>query len=179
MKNGILFILLLLLSLSCFKEDEHNKVVPNKDKTVVFFNPITLGASGVDSNLKINASFSECGEWGGNYENLKIFSKEGNYKDHFLNYRKTNVDCDKRDSNGRNIETVVIEKTIKLSDSNKKSLISYMKRMIEAKVKERFPGHSGDSFSIISADSTLVIKVYDKDSINLKSYNQLLSDLKQ
>ncbi|WP_163397820.1 hypothetical protein [Flavobacterium fluviatile] len=107
MKNEMLFILLLLLSLSCSKKEEHNKVVPNKDKTFVFFNPITLGASGVDSNLNINASFSECGEWGGNYENLKIFSKKGNYKDHFLKYRKTNVDCDKRDSNGRNIETVV------------------------------------------------------------------------
>ncbi|TDO95610.1 hypothetical protein [Flavobacterium sp. 245] len=176
MKRTILIVLLLLM-ISCDKKQEGEKVAL-KNKTVVFFDPLSLGASGVDANLKITAYFSECGEWGGHHEDLKIFSKEGNYKDQFLNYRKTNIDCDNRDSKGRNIETVVVQKTIKLTEPNKKSLIAYMKRMIESKVQERFPGHAGDQFSILNADSTFVIEVYDKDSNNVRSYNQLLTELR-
>jgi len=124
------------------------------------------------------ALFSECGEWGVHSEELKIFTEEANYKDYFLTYTKTNIDCDKRDLKGNDIETIAIKKTIKLTGSNKKSIIEYMKRMIQSKVSERFPGNAGDLFSVINADSTLVIKVYDYDSKNLKSYNQLLIELK-
>ncbi|WPO78603.1 hypothetical protein [Flavobacterium sp. KACC 22761] len=173
-KLGLLFLLLIF---SCSKKQEVTKV-KSEDKPVDFFDPITLGSTGVDSNLKINAFFSECGEWGGHYEELKIFAKESNYKDYFLNYTKTSIDCDKRDSKGRNLETIVAKKTIKLTDSDKKTIISYIKRMVESKVAERFPGNAGNSFSIINADSTLVIKVYDYNSKNLKSYNQLLDELK-
>jgi len=170
-------LIILLISFSCCEKHQEKKAVL-KNKTVDFFDPIYLRASGVDANFNISASFSECGEWGGHQEDLKIFSKESNYKDYFLNYTKTSIDCDKRDSKGLNLQTIVVQKTIKLTESDKESIIAYMKRMIESKVKERFPGHSGDSFSIINADSTLVIKVYDSNSNNLKSYNQLLSDLK-
>jgi len=170
-------MLVLFLIISCSKKEEDKKVVVN-NKSVIFFDPLSLGASGVDANLKISAYFSECGEWGGHQEELRIFSKEGNYKDQFLVYTKTSIDCDKRDSKGHNIQKVVVEKTIKLTDSDKRSLIAYMKRMIESKVRERFPGHAGDQFSIVNADSTFIIEVYDKDSINVKSYNQLLTELK-
>lgn len=169
-------LVLLLISISCSKKQDFK--VEEKDKPIVFFDPITLGSSGVDAGLKIDARFSECGEWGGHHEDLKIFAKEGNYKDCFLNYIKTNIDCEKRDNNGRNIETIVVHKTIKLTDSNKKSIIEYMKRMIESKAGERFPGHAGDSFSIINSDSTFVIKVYDYNSKNSKSYKQLLTELR-
>ncbi|MEN2413347.1 hypothetical protein [Flavobacterium mesophilum] len=172
-----ILLLILLFSFSFCKKHEESKVVLS-EKTVDFFDPISLGASGVKSNLKIRSHFSECGEWGGHQEDLEIFAKEGNYKDYFLNYTKTDIDCDNQDSKGRNIEKVTVQKTIKLTDLDKKSIISYMKRMIDSKVKERFPGHSGDEFWIINSDSTFVIKVYDRDSINLKSYDQLLSDLK-
>ena len=175
MRNAFLFFLLVIVS--CSKKKEV-KQIQLKGKSIEFFDPITLGATGVDSNLKINAFFSECGEWGGHSENMKIFAKEGNYKSYFLNYIKSNIDCDKRDSKGRNIEAIVINKTIKLTDSNKKSIIEYMKRMIESKVEERFPGNAGNSFSIINSDSTLVLKVYDYNSKNLISYNQLLKELR-
>lgn len=175
MKKLALF--LLLVNLSCSKKQEVRQVALT-GKPIEFFDPITLGSTGVDANLKISAFFSECGEWGGHSEELKIFTKERNYKDYFLNYTKTNIDCDNRDSKGRNLETIVAKKTIKLTDSDKKSIISYMKRMIDSKVAERFPGNAGNSFSIINADSTLVINVYDYNSKNLKSYNQLLNELK-
>ncbi len=171
-----IFLVFLLISLSCSKKQDRK--IQGEDRKIVFFDPITLGSSGVDAGLKINARFSECGEWGGHHEYIKIFAKEGNYKDCFLNYKKTNIDCEKRDNNGRNIETIVVQKTIKLTDSNKKSIIEYMKRMIDSKAGERFPGHAGDSFSIINSDSTFVIKVYDYNSKNLKSYNQLLAELR-
>ncbi|OUL60448.1 hypothetical protein [Flavobacterium sp. AJR] len=174
MKKLVLFF--LLIALSCGKKQDTK--IQEKDNVIVFFDPITLGASGVDAGVKINARFSECGEWGGRYEEIKIFTKERNFKDYFLNYTKTNIDCDKRDSKGQNIETIVTQKTIRLTDSNKKSIIEYMKRMIESKVEERFPGHAGDSFSIMNSDSTFVIEVYDYNSKNLNSYNQLLAELK-
>jgi hypothetical protein len=172
-----IFLFLLLFIFSCSKKKEVD-TIELKDKTVVFFDPYSLGLTGIDADLKINASFSECGEWGGHYEDLKIFVKEKNRNDYFLNYIKTNVDCDKRDKNEKTLETVAIKKTIKLTDANKISIIEYMQRMVESKAEERFPGHAGDSFSIMNFDSTFVIKVYDYNSKNFKSYNQLLAELK-
>jgi hypothetical protein len=49
--------------------------------------------------------------------------------------------------------------------------------MITSKVEEKFPGNAGNSFSVINCDSTLVIKVYDFNSRNLKSYSTLLEEL--
>nr|WP_315163850.1 hypothetical protein [uncultured Flavobacterium sp.] len=175
MRNAI-YLIFLITIFSCskkleFPNDEHNT------NSTVFFDPILLGATGVDANIKINSRFSECGEWGGHNEKIKIYSKERNYKDYFLDYEKTKIDCDKRDKNGKNIETVIVQKTIKLDDSGKKSITDYIKRMITSKVEERFPGHAGNSFSVINYDSTLVIKVYDLNSRNLKSYNNLLEEL--
>ncbi|WP_289661364.1 hypothetical protein [Flavobacterium panacagri] len=167
----------LLVSLSCSKKEESTQT-QLKDKSIDFFDPITLGSSGGDNNLKISAFFSECGEWGGHSEELKIFTKKKNYKDYFLTYTKIDIDCDKRDSIGGNVETIAVKKIIKLTNSNKKAIIEYMKRMIQSKATERFPGNAGDSFSIINGDSTLIIKVYDYNSKNLKSYNQLLTELR-
>ena len=175
MKKLALFF--LLVSLSCSKKQEVVQVA-STGKPIEFFDPIALGSTGVDANLKISAFFSECGEWRGHSEELKIFTKKRNYKDYFLSYTKTDIDCDKRDSKGNNIETVAVKKTIKLTDSDKKSIIAYMKRMINSKVEERFPGNAGDSFSIMNSDSTFVIKVYDHNNKNSKSYNQLLVELK-
>lgn len=50
---------------------------------------------------------------------IEIYKKERNYKDYFLDYEKTKIDCDKRNKNGENIEIVIFQKTIKLDDSGK------------------------------------------------------------
>lgn len=174
--RNIRYLILLITIFSCSKKQELLNDENNINSTV-FFDPIQLGATGVDASIKINARFSECGEWGGHNEKIKIYSKERNYKDYFLDYEKTKIDCDKRNKNGKNIEIVIFQKTIKLDDSGKKSITDYMKRMITSKVEEKFPGNAGNSFSVINCDSTLVIKVYDFNSRNLKSYSTLLEEL--
>ncbi|SDY21917.1 hypothetical protein SAMN05444397_10176 [Flavobacterium aquidurense] len=174
--RNVIYLILLITVFSCSKKQE----LPNDENNInstVFFDPILLGATGINASLKINSRFSECGEWGGHNEKIKVYSKERNYKDYFLDYEKTKIDCDKRDKNGENIETVIFQKTIKLDDSGKKSITDYIKRMITSKVEERFPGNAGNSFTVINCDSTLVIKVYDSNSRNLKSYTTLLEEL--
>jgi|GEM_PF-4448548 len=52
MKKLVLFF--LLVNLSCSKKQE-NKQIQLKNKSIEFFDPITLGATGVDANLKIGA----------------------------------------------------------------------------------------------------------------------------
>jgi hypothetical protein len=42
---------------------------------------------------------------------------------------------------------------------------------------ERFPGHAGNRFSVISSDSTLLIQVYDSKEFDVKSYKQLVAEL--
>jgi hypothetical protein len=175
MKNLIWGILLLCLN-SCIEKDKNG--VNSVSKTIPFFDPVTLGSSGVDASLNITATFSECGEWGGHRENLRIYVKPSDKKNYYLDYLKTNINCDERDEKGYNIEKIVVQKTIKLNDSNKTSITEYIKRTIDSKVEERFPGNAGNSFSIMNSDSTLVIKVYDSNTKNLKSYNQLLQRLK-
>ena len=70
-----------------------------------------------------------------------------------------------------------IEKTLKLNDANKKSISGYIQRMVKSKVEERYPGHAGNSFSVIKSDSSLIIDVYSGGSYSVDSYNRLLTEL--
>lgn len=170
-----LFITLILFALACNKKQEKISNTEIEGDSV-FFDPINLGSSGSKENLEINSFFSECGEWGGHSEKMIIYATRN--EQFYLNYEKTKIDCNKRDNKGVNIQTVILKKTIKLNTKEKKAITNYMQRMVLSKLAERFPGNSGNEFSIIKSDSTFVIDVYDSNDYNLKSYNELLSELK-
>jgi hypothetical protein len=175
MKNFFLFIL-LALSVSCQKKAKKEPIPKVKENTIDFFEPADLGAFGSGTRLIIYAGFDECGEWGGHEENFEIFSKED--KQFYAKYTRTKVDCEKIGTlyGKPEFQKPYINKEIKLSDKEKLAINEYLSSLIKSKIKEHFPGNSGQSFGAIKTDSTLIIRVYDHNKGNLKNYNKLLTE---
>lgn len=169
--NKLLILVLIstLLDSSCTNERTESI---NK-----FFDEFDLGAGGSNTKLIIKATFSECGEWGGHNENMEIYAKED--KEFYLDYKKYKVNCDSISMNyGKpSFQKLVLVKSIKLNQINKKAISNYMQRMIKSKIEERYPGETGNLFSVLKSDSTLIIQVYDNKYYDLESYNKLLKEL--
>ena len=171
----ILFGLFLTFLFACNPSTHSDKQV---DEPInIFFDEADLGAFGSDTKLFLNARFSECGEWGGHNEKMTIYAKSD--KEFYLDYKKFKVNCASIDEyyGTPDFQKLEIEKTLKLNDVNKKSISSYIQRMVKSKVEERHPGHAGNSFSIIKSDSTLIIDVYGGGIFSFDSYNRLLTEL--
>ena len=175
----LLFGLFLTFLFACNNSTSTDKRADNSIETInTFFDEADLGSFGSDTRLYLNAQFRECGEWGGHEEKMVVFAKED--KEFYLNYKKFKVNCD---SIGKyygtpDFQKLEIEKTLRLNDVNKKSISNYIQRIAKSKVEERYPGHAGNSFSVIKSDSTLIISVYDNKKYDIDSYNKLLTELK-
>ncbi|MFZ4400460.1 MAG: hypothetical protein ACOYO1_10530 [Bacteroidales bacterium] len=100
-------------------------------------------------------------------------------KEFYLSYQKFKVNCDSIGDNygAAEFQKLEFQKTIKLNHDNKKSISAYIHRLAKSKIGERFPGHAGNSFSVVKSDSTLIIKVYDYNIYDIKSYNKLMTEL--
>ncbi|WP_146171793.1 hypothetical protein [Flavobacterium magnum] len=146
------------------------QVLADMNKKNSFFDLYYLSSS----NFYITTKFSECGEWGGHKEGMKIFSdvKRKQYK---LDYYKLSFDCE--NVQNANIDTLV-HKTILLNSHSQNAINKYLQELVIAKVRSKFPGHSGNYFTAASADSTFRIELYDADKRNLKSYSHLLKKLR-
>lgn len=127
-------------------------------------------------SLLINARFSECGEWSGHKEEIIINAdKNRNFYAHYKVY-PYNCDSLKYYYANENLKPK-LDKTIRLNDEGKQSIIDYIKRLTQSKITEKFPGHAGNIFSIVKSDSTLIINVYDNKQYDVDSYNKLVTAL--
>ncbi len=147
-----------------------------KHEPSAFFDPIELGSINQTSNLKIEARFDECGEWGGHKEEIIISAdkKENIY----ATYNIYPFNCDSLDFYyGKRDIIPANSKKILLTDKTKKSIVEYIHRLIKSKISERFPGHAGNSFSIVNTDSSLNIHVYDNKELDITSFRQLVMEL--
>lgn len=180
MSKILLILPTLLILLSCGNKE--NKI-PKEElkvekKDILFFEPSNLGAFGSPTRLIIYADFDECGEWGGHKESFEIFAKKDSK--FYANYKRTKVDCDKiNELYGKpEFQQPHISKEIQLSEDNINAINNYLSKLIKSKIKERSPGHAGQTFGVIKSDSTLLIDIYDNDKENLDNYNELLESFK-
>jgi hypothetical protein len=161
--------------LTACKQHKADKVEERK-QPVAFFDPMELGSTNQTSNLKIEARFDECGEWGGHKEEIIISSdkKENIY----ATYNIYPFNCDSLDYyySKRDL-TPISSTTILLTDKTKKSIVDYIHRLTQSKISERFPGHAGNLFSLVNTDSSLNIQVYDNKDFDVKSFRQLIAEL--
>jgi hypothetical protein len=174
-----IYPLLAILSLtSCKAPSEMEKILKNINRENTFFEPSELGSGGSKNYFLITAKFSECGEFGGHDEGMKIYCKYGSDK-YKLDYFKTQIHCDSFDEKG-NLKFDTIEtKTIELNKQSEKAIVLYLQRLTKSKIISRFPGHAGNSFEARKSDSTFVIQLYDgRIAKSLKNYNKLVKDLK-
>lgn len=166
------FFIIALLGCSQDKSKNHNK-------SNSFFNSLQLGERNEKLRFYITASFDECGEWGGHDEILEFFGKDNHV---YLNYKKSEVDCNKIGKlyGEPEFHQWIRNDTIQLTDNHKKAINTYLKTLIDSKLSEGFIGHSGRTFSALKTDSTFNIEVFneDDDKINTRNFNQLLQSFK-
>ena len=180
MKKVLLTLSLLFLLISCEKKESkiHKEESILEKEHIAFFEPSDLGAFGSPTRLLIYADFDECGEWGGHEERFEIFAK-GDRK-FYANYKRTKVDCGKiSELYGKpEFQQPDTLKEIQLSEDNIIAINNYISTLVKSKIKERSPGHAGQTFGVVKSDSTLVINVYDDNKDNLDNYNKLLESFK-
>ena len=145
-------------------------------KNRFFFDDLELGSGGSEGHFLINTRFSECGEWGGHLEEMKIIAKPSDSK-FYLNYLKTEINCESYvEGKGFAIDTTVT-KTIALSRKSKKAILNYLEKLAVAKITSRFPGYFGNIYEARKSDSTFVLQVYDSRKSTLKAYQRMLKKL--
>lgn len=168
------FILTTVLSTSC---SQRQSIKTNTRNSLYFFDPVQIGALNGTSNLTINARFGECGEWGGHQETIIVNAdRDSNF---YATYKVYPFNCDSLDYYyGNDSLKPLVNKKITLSNDNKKSIVSYIQRMIESKITERgIPHHAGNYFSVINSDSSFKIEVFDTKEFDVTSFRQLISEI--
>ena len=170
MKN-ILFFGLLLIFFSCSKNEL------NSEKNLEKYDFDNLYEVNYEDTLYIKSKFSECGEWGGHDEVIKVFLVKE--RKTMLRFERNEViDCDIRNSKGDIVKKPNLKKQFILSASEKKAIMSYFNQLTKSKFSEKDFGNSGNSFSIEDSKGNLKISTYGNHQFDIDLYNNLLKSLK-
>jgi len=170
------FILILLSFTSCKPPSDMQRLFNEMEKEKSFFDPVELGSGGSTGNFIIKTRFDECGEWGGHFEKMKIYAVRKNKKI-YLDYQRTEVDCNLEESSSVYSQDTIITKTIELSRANERAIVKYLESLVKSKITSRFPGHAGYYFEAEKSDSTFILKSYDARESSMKNYLKLVKKL--
>jgi len=141
-------IALLLISIFWGCKDATESSKPDKSPTLLLSNPYHY------DTLTLYAQYKECGEWGGHTEVFKIYKKDK--KEMWANYKKDSANCD-----GPISRKVIYEKSLKLTPENQAVIIHYMHDLLDLSfANDPAISNSGEYYSVISSDSSLVISHY-------------------
>ncbi|BEV04648.1 hypothetical protein [Chryseobacterium gambrini] len=163
----LLFVLISLVSCSNKSQEKPNFTKYSFENILSYNN---------EDTIFIKSKFSDCGEWGGHEELIKIYrSEDRNPK---LSYTKFKVDCGVRDSRGSIIQTKMLTKDIFLSNSQQLVLMKYMNDLMKSKFLNKEISNSGNSFYLSNTKEDLKISHHGNQQILLESYNNLMTSLK-
>ena len=168
------YLIAIIILTSCSQQQDKKG---DSQELINFFSPIEISEGTTQpSTLKIEARFSECGEWGGHKENIIITADEN--KKFYAAYKIFPFNCDSLDFyyNNKNLPSI-FNKTIHLNEATKKSIVDYIERMRNSKIDAGIVGHAGNIFSVISSDSTINIQVYNMNEFYVQSYKLLITEL--
>ncbi|AUC79970.1 hypothetical protein CW736_11610 [Nonlabens sp. MB-3u-79] len=118
------------------------------------------------NRLELNASFDECGEWGGHNESFDIYREN---KILYAEYIEDIVDCKNPYDENRKIAE---RKTIRLNEKHEKAIAEYLNSLLEIGLKMEFPYHAGSYYQAVMNDSTMILK-YHSVSSSWKEYERL------
>ena len=165
----LLFIISSFLLSNCGQKAKQK--IKNSESRIFDFLKLTKS-----DTIRIDARFDECGEWGGHKEEIIIDADEK--WNIYVHHKIYPYNCDSLKFYYLNDNLrAKFDTTISLTDKKKQAIIEYIQRMAISKTVETFPGHAGNYFSVVTSDSTLIIKIYDDKRSNVDSYNELVSDL--
>lgn len=167
MKN-ILLIFSFLFFTNC-----SNKKTPDQSgsqKSLYAFDNIVP----YQDTLIIKSSFSDCGEWGGHDEFIKIYRSEKKIK---LTYIKYEEDCNNKDQSGSIVQVEKMKKNISLSRFQKIALMNYMESLMKSQFLNKVISHSGNFFYLENTDGSLKISCGGNHPTLLENYNLLMTKL--
>ncbi len=175
-KIYLIFIPLLFILTAC------NSKTLDKNAEFDFFSSELSTRHGERVIIDIKAKFSECGEWGGHEEKIFITTRED--KEFYLKYELYCADCDSmvlyKDSIGSfytPLKTLVDSGTMKMQEEHKLAIYDFTQNLVQAKFREEYSGHSGNSFEINKHEgfggTSFQIYVYGYDSQILFDYFRL------
>jgi hypothetical protein len=172
MKTKFTTISLLILINFVFSQEKKN-LFPEK---LSFFDPLTLSKDEDSLRLRINAVFSECGEWGGHKESLIIYSNEK--REIYADYKKFSFSCDSiAFYNKTTIPKQLLHKKTKLNTRKENEITKYIISLTKAKMtKKEMPMHSGNIFSV-ELDEDFKIKILDNNPENERNFNSLIVEI--
>ncbi|PZR18239.1 MAG: hypothetical protein DI539_16530 [Flavobacterium psychrophilum] len=139
MKRQFLILIIAGITLSCSTKNgnEDGRLINHLGRT---------------DTLTLYAQYSECGEWGGHQESLKIY--RGNDDVLWTIYQSDTLNtCEGPIENNR---IALAPRTIKLTEGNQQAIIRYMNDLLDHSLDAEMPSHSGEYFSIRLNDSELV-----------------------
>lgn len=127
-----------------------------------------------EDTIFIKSRFTDCGEWGGHEELIKVYRLERKIG---LAYIKYKVTCGNMDSSGSLIQTKKMTRNFTLSDSQQLSLMNYFNNLMKFKFIGKEFGNSGNSFLIEDSKGKLRLSQYGNNIQLLNNYNSLMKSL--
>lgn len=173
MKNlALIFSILFIFSCT-----ETGKELTSKDLEISNnFNFENLRDVNYEDTLYIKTRFSECGEWGGHDEIIKLYFVKD--KRTIMQFKRNEINnCDERNDKGEIIKKIALEKQILLSKTEKKAVMIYINNLTKSKFLESGFSNAANCFTVESSNKNFRISTCNNQVFNLESYNNLLKDL--
>ncbi len=169
----IFFILTFCFLTSCEKKKQ--EILKDED-VANNFNLDNFRDLNYEDTLFIKTRFSECGEWGGHDESMKLFYiKERKIA---LKFERNEVkNCSERDNKGNIIKNNSLEKEIVLSKKAKEAIMVYINKLMKSKFLDPNWSNSGNSFSVESSNGLFKLSTSNNHAFNIDVYNDLLRSL--
>lgn len=125
--------------------------------------------------LCIKTRFMECGEWGGHLELSRIFLKDNEF---YVIYQKYSADGNSiKENNGEPRQTLVKTKSKRLNKNDEQLIRQYLHQLLDAKLREQFPGHVGYIFKVNNTDNSINLYVYTSGGKIKDEYIELIKKL--
>lgn len=165
----LLLSFVLLLVIGCSDKKYHEKA----NSTLPKYSLENILNYNNEDTIFVKSRFSDCGEWGGHSELIKIYRAEKKLK---LTYIKFKVDCDMRDSEGSIIQNKEFTRHVLLSNSQQLALMNYMNDLMKFQFLTKEISHSGNSFYLYNTKEDLKIYHYGNQPLLLNNYNILMTE---
>ncbi|MCT2407356.1 hypothetical protein NZD88_07350 [Chryseobacterium antibioticum] len=166
----IIYLICLLSFIGCTNKEISEKNNSGQSK----YSFENIFSYNKEDTIFIKSRFTDCGEWGGHEEFIKVYRLERKIG---LTYIKYKVTCGNIDSSGSPIQTKNITRNFILSDSQQLSLMTYFNNLMKFKFIDKELGNSGNSFLIEDSKGKLRLSQYGNNIQLLNNYNSLMKSL--
>ena len=134
-----------------------------------------------DDTLNIIMQSSECGEWGGHKEQLKLIRNEN--RKLYIRFIVDTVSCDFLSSPDWNKESaeksrvVVLDTSKYLKSIDEKIISIFLQRLLELQLRHEIHDHFGNSFEVYNTRKTLHLSYWNSSNCKNTYYGHLRKHL--